>query len=349
LSTRSGVEDIIAAVQGEYAADPRLSVFEVEVVESASTLIVAGVTSDPAAAMALHAKLAALEGVRVEDRVVRLPEDPDAADAHAVVTAAIAPMLAGPMVAEIHLSQALLGHRLIVLRRHRRWLQCRAQDGYIGWLHRGYLVRMDEPTARAWDMGSGGEACFSLGAEVLDDNGDVTARLPWGARAVVREPGTVTLPDGTSGSVRGELVTETERAERFPLDGAAIIQTAARWTGSPYLWGGTTPAGVDCSGLAQAIYRTHGLELPRDSDLQAEVGEAIEPDDDFSDLLPGDLLFFAEEPGRVTHVIISTGGSGIIHSSLGNGGVRRNDLMGAAHYEEELRRIFVCARRVIPG
>jgi cell wall-associated NlpC family hydrolase len=104
---------------------------------------------------------------------------------------------------------------------------------------------------------------------------------------------------------------------------------------------------VDCSGLAQAVYRTHGILLPRDSDLQATAGEEVDPGRDFSALLPGDLLFFAEEAHRVTHVALSRGGSRIIHASLGNGGVRRNDLLGGTRYEDELRRLFVGARRIV--
>jgi cell wall-associated NlpC family hydrolase len=87
--------------------------------------------------------------------------------------------------------------------------------------------------------------------------------------------------------------------------------------------------------------------LPRDADLQSQAGVAVDAGDDLEKLLPGDLLFFAEEAGRCTHVTLSTGGSQIIHSSLGNGGVARNDLVGRRNYEKELRRLFLFARRVL--
>ncbi|HYW07318.1 MAG TPA: C40 family peptidase, partial [Longimicrobium sp.] len=117
--------------------------------------------------------------------------------------------------------------------------------------------------------------------------------------------------------------------------------------GVPYLWGGVTMGGVDCSGFVQALYRLHGKTLPRDSDQQSRAGAHVDPGDDFSQLQPGDLLFFSEDAGRVTHVTMSTGGSRIIHSSLGNGGVARNDIMGRRNYERELRRIFLFARRIL--
>ena len=105
--------------------------------------------------------------------------------------------------------------------------------------------------------------------------------------------------------------------------------------------------GVDCSGLVQGVWKLHGRLIPRDSDQQSRFGEEVDPGPEFENLLPGDLCFFAEDPGRVTHVVMSTGGPKIIHASLGNGGVARNDLMGRRSYERELRRLFHNARRVV--
>jgi cell wall-associated NlpC family hydrolase len=165
---------------------------------------------------------------------------------------------------------------------------------------------------------------------------------------VVRESGEVVrLPDGRSGRPRGELVPAALRPVAFPADGAAAAETARRWLGAPYLWGGITYGGVDCSGLVQSVWKLHGRMIPRDSDQQSRFGEAVDPGPDFENLQPGDLCFFAEEPGRVTHVVMSTGGPEIIHASLGNGGVARNTLTGRRSYERELRRLFHNARRVL--
>lgn len=337
---------LVDTVRREHAMDPRLSVFEIDVDHDGDTLILEGAVSDPAAAESLHLRLAAFDGdIRVVDRITRLPHGVDDDRSHALVTAAIAPMLAGPMVAESHVSQALLGHRLTILRRSGRWLQCRAQDGYLGWIHRGYVQRMEESAVRAWEMGVDGAPCLSLGGNVLTTGGEVLARVPWGARLMLEGDGVARLPDGSTGPFEGEILPLAEQESRYPARGAAIVRTAARWLGAPYLWGGTTPAGVDCSGFAQAMYRTHGRELPRDSDQQAAVGAPVDPGTDFQNLEAGDLLFFAEVADRITHVTISAGGPEIIHSSLGNGGVRRNSLTGEFPYERELRRIFVCARR----
>jgi gamma-D-glutamyl-L-lysine dipeptidyl-peptidase len=341
------LEEAVAAVRLEFAADPREAIFEVDVLEDGAAVSVVGVTSEPAAAEALQRRVGRIEEDRpVSVEVVRLPLAEEGLT-HAICSSSIAPMLSGPFVSDPHVSQTVLGHRLLVYREHGRWLQCRASDGYLGWIHRGYLHRVDELEARRWEAGDDGELCTSLGARVVDDGGTVLARLPWGARVVRLEDGTVRLPEGTVAWVEGDLVSDAHREERFPLRGERVVETAGRWYGAPYVWGGVTRAGVDCSGLVQAIYRTHGLQLPRDSDQQARVGQLVEPGDDFTALRPGDLLYFAEEAGRISHVALSRGGPGIIHASIGNGGVSTNDLTGDNGFEHELRRLFVCARRVV--
>jgi len=348
---RGAVEEVRARVEevrDRLAPDPRLAVFEVDVEVSGDAIALVGCTSEPDAAEELHRVVATLTGWReVRDELQLLPEcGPDEA-VHAVVKTAVAPMLAGPAVRQTQVSQAVLGMRLLVLRRERFWLQCRGSDGYIGWLHAGYVTLVDEQDARAWDMGADGDVWISLGAQVLGDDGEVMARLPWGARVVRDGTGLVRLPDSRVGVADGELVPAGARALGFPSAGEAVCATAVRWMGVPYLWGGVTMGGVDCSGFVQALYRLHGRVIPRDSDQQSRAGEAVECGQDFCDLRPGDLLFFAEEPGRCSHVAMSTGGSRIIHASLGNGGVARNDMAGRRAYERELRRMFLWARRMV--
>jgi hypothetical protein len=351
MTVREGrLNAILEEIRAAFAPDPRLAVFEVEAAMEEDALVLAGVTSEAAAAEALHRAAAEFGAwTVVRDEVIRLPEADPGENVHAVVTAAAAPMLGGPMIVETQVSQVLMGNQLLVLRRRGRWLQCRSPDGYIGWVHAGYLALMDESAARAWEMGTEGEAWISLGAEVHDEGGEVLARLPWGARVVRESQTVVRLADGRRGRPVGDLVSAALRPLHFPLEGDAVVRTAARWLGAPYLWGGITHGGVDCSGFVQALFRIHGLALPRDSDQQSRSGEALDPGRDFASLRAGDLLFFAEEPGRCSHVTLCAGGSRIIHSSLGNGGVARNDLLGESAYERELRRILLCVRRVLPS
>jgi len=96
-----------------------------------------------------------------------------------------------------------------------------------------------------------------------------------------------------------------------PQQADAIIETARRYMNVPYLWGGRSPFGVDCSGLMQIVFRQHGIRLPRDSYQQATVGTTRS----FADRQPGDLVFFKADNGFVIHVGLLTSRERIIHAS----------------------------------
>lgn len=343
------VREIVDGVRAELEIDPRTSVFDVDAVEEEREIVIVGATSEPAAEEMLQRRIGSLDldlPVRVE--IARLPH-PDGGLAHALVTASLAPMLSGPFPSDAPISQVVLGQRLLVLRDYGGWLHCRSPDGYLGWVNAGYLRRVDEIEARNWEGGEGGERALSLGGRVVDVAGATLRRLPWGARVTLLRDGRVRLPDGSVGRAIGAIVPETERARRYPRSGREVVATAEMWMGVPYVWGGITRAGTDCSGLAQVVMRTHGVELPRDSDLQERVGQEVMPGREFSGLRPGDLLYFAAGGGRVSHVAISSGGPRLIHAAVTNGGVARNDLTGPLDFERELRSAFLSARRVLPG
>lgn len=341
------IRGIAREVRREFVPDTRVDVFEVRTRAVDGVPAISGQTTVPAAAETFRTRLAEL-GVPVSIRLRVLP-DPDLGPrAEALVRAPIAPVYRRPTMNSTQVSQYVLGHRVTLLSRRARFWRIRGEDGHVGWVHRGYLARGDGDWALAWERAEGGDPVVSLGAELLDDTDRTFARLPWGARALQLAGGRILLPDGRTGTVgSGELVPADRLADRFPARGESIVRTARRWMGAPYLWGGVTPNGVDCSGLVQAVYWIHGLALPRDSDMQARVGARLEPGDGFEQLRAGDLLFFAER-NRVNHVAMSMGGPQIIHAAASNGGVGVNDLSGELELEVWLRRVLHVARRLLP-
>jgi cell wall-associated NlpC family hydrolase len=149
------------------------------------------------------------------------------------------------------------------------------------------------------------------------------------------------------------IVGAEQLARRFPADPRAVVQTAGRWLGVPYLWGGRTNTGSDCSGFVQSILRVHGVLLPRDSKDQGAGGEALgDSAHALDDVRPGDLLFFAPEGRGISHVAISTGGTGIIHCSAGRGEVAEDDLSAEPSSDELqrlLRKSLVCTTMPLTG
>jgi gamma-D-glutamyl-L-lysine dipeptidyl-peptidase len=337
---------ILEQVRRTYVPDARWNVFDVQLVETDGRQALIGETTVPAAVHDALEQLAA-SGLSAHDGVVRLPQAELGAERQALVSAALAPVYRDAALPAPQISQLVLGMRVELISTRGVWFRVRGEDGYFGWVHRGYVQRGSDEWAQAWERGSVGEPVVSLGADLVDDDGSTLAHLPWGAR-IFRHTGAYQLPDGTRGAVaNGEVVDLDRLTDRFPARGESIVRTARRWSGAPYLWGGVSRHGVDCSGFTQAVMWMHGIALPRDSDLQAEtrVGVAIPPD--IAALRAGDLLFFAEPGARVTHVGVSLGGPQFIHSAISNGGVQVNDLSGTLPFEQRLADMFVSARRLL--
>ncbi|HSJ23310.1 MAG TPA: SH3 domain-containing C40 family peptidase [Longimicrobiales bacterium] len=338
---------ILDDVRRRHVPDARWEAFDVALDVSGDEPALTGETTVSDAVADALARLADA-GIRARDEVVRLPHRVAGADGdHALVRTALAPVYGAPVLPAPQISQLVLGMRVEVLSSRGPWLRIRGEDGYLGWVQAGYLERGSAEWAMQWERGTGGEPVVSLGADLVDEDGSILARLPWGAR-IARHSGAYHLPDGGSGIIaHGEVVDVDRLSDRFPARGESIVRTARRWMGAPYLWGGVSFHGVDCSGLTQAVMWMHGIALPRDSDLQAATRVGVEVAADLDALRAGDLLFFAETGDRITHVAISTGGPRIIHSAITNGAVQVNDLAGSAPLEQRLAATFVRARRLL--
>ena len=108
---------------------------------------------------------------------------------------------------------------------------------------------------------------------------------------------------------------------------ARVLETADRYVGVPYVWGGNTPgSGFDCSGFTKYVFAREGIQLPRTSREQARAGRAVALD--YGAFLPGDLLLFAEPDEAVSHVAIYVGDGVIIHASAAFGEVGYLELDG---------------------
>ena len=343
----SEIDDLIESVRLAYVPDFRSGVFDVRVTRRGPELVLTGQSTHPEAVQDLLQRLLT-SGARLVDCVVRLPDPLLGGRHHALVRAAVAPLYAEPRLPAPQISQLVLGMRVEVLAREREWARIRGEDGYVGWVHDGYLRVGPEEWAYGWERGAAGDSIVALGADLRDEHGTLVTRLPWGARVVHRD-GVYQLPDSRHGvTVAGDVVSTDQLAESFPQHGESVVRTACRWHGVPYLWGGITLSGADCSGFVQAVMWVHGVALPRDSDLQARTGADIPLDDTFATLRPGDLLYFADPGQRVSHVAISLGGPLIIHCSLGNGGVCTDDLNGKEPLQRKLRSMLVTAKRMLP-
>ncbi len=129
----------------------------------------------------------------------------------------------------------------------------------------------------------------------------------------------VVAPDGSAPTAPGPIrIRPTdERGLR-----ASLVESARGYLGVPYLFGGTTERGFDCSGLTGAVYRLNGLNLPRSSQAQFEAGTPVAVEN----ARAGDLVFFSTVGGRVSHVGLYLGQGAFIHAPRSGQSIRQNEL-----------------------
>ena len=326
----------VSDVARKWVPDLRLGVADVAI--EPERLV--GCTTSRDALAALR-RLAADAG-RTAD--VRLLPDASVRDQPAaVVTAAVAPLLREPRINADRVSEALHGESLALLeRRDGVWLRVRAADGYHAWTHAGYVATGSSDWAEDWGTRAVGR---SLGAELRLEG--QRFRLVVGARVVLRHDDRVEIADGRMGGLSAGLVRRDAelRAEARLL---AAPEWASRWfSGAPYLWGGRSEWGVDCSGLVQATYAARGVVLPRDSDQQSLAGREVPIDPAGARYEAGDILCFADGQ-RVSHVALWAGAGRIVHAALARGGVGSDDLFADTPAAKRLRDFLVAVRRIFP-
>jgi hypothetical protein len=218
----------------------------------------------------------------------------------------------------------------------------RILDNYRGWMDIRFLEQVPRNKATSY-LKSVNAIVGNQSAVILDSVGQKTKPhfLYYGTRLAVRSQSMgwarLVLPDGTTCRIRSTALRPIGGRNRKKVKGADLVTEAKKFLGVPYLWGGISPAGFDCSGLVQTICSRFGIEMPRDTKDQIKVGLPV----DRKELRTGDLCFFDR------HVGFAIGRDRLIHASVGGGGVRINGLTAdMPEYRPDLDRDFAQARRI---
>jgi gamma-D-glutamyl-L-lysine dipeptidyl-peptidase len=347
------------SLKAHYAPDRRVAIFDVTCVQQGSVVILRGEVDNPKAkedAMYLvHQKL----GGQTIDSVKVLP-DPQLGDKRfGIVSVSVGNVRNNPRHQAEMGTQAMMGMAVKLLSKRGGWYHVQLPDNYIGWLEDASMKVTTDAGVESWKAAPKVivTSIFTFVRE--HPNASSTPVSDAVAGVLLRQSGSsgawiaVEIPDGRKGYIEKSCVDEYSHWKKTRrLTPENVEATAKSLIGVPYLWGGTSPKGMDCSGFTKTVFRLNGLELARDADQQAGGGEVVEKGNDFENLKKGDLLFFgrranAEKPENISHVGIYLGKKEFIHTP-GGAGVKIQSLDPAApNYNEfELKR-FVRARRYI--
>lgn len=221
---------------------------------------------------------------------------------YAVVSVPAAPVRRKPAHRKEMVNQLLFGEAVKVLKtKGELWVKIQSlHDNYEGWMTHTLLAAIDETTANAMSAYTAADMLNVV--TVADKN----MNIPLGS----------SLPSFANG--RGRLAdagyefngSYCKRDEQQPSE-ELVKQLALPWLNAPYLWGGRTPLGVDCSGFVQVVYKLMGIDLPRDAWQQAQEGKPVKK---FADARAGDLAFF-DNKEDIVHTGILLGSEQIIHAS----------------------------------
>ncbi|MEN9981165.1 MAG: hypothetical protein RL542_952 [Bacteroidota bacterium] len=233
---------------------------------------------------------------------------------------AIIPLRAEPSDRSEIVSQVLFGEHFIVLEELNQWRRIQLHyDNYEGWVDSKQFQIISET------------AYNTLSKEPIVLNGDLID--------YISAPNNTLLPIPLGASLSFLNHSDINTAQ-FEFEGtkaigiqdkSKLINTAFLYLNAPYLWGGKTPFGIDCSGFTQMVYKLNGYNLFRDASQQATQGEALSFIEESE---PGDLAFFDNEEGNIIHVGIIMENNYIIHAS-GKVRIDRLDHLGIFNPETQ--------------
>lgn len=348
---------IIENIKEEFAPDGRVALFNIEVELPGEVYVLKGETNIPAAKNKLLEKMKN-ENINVSDEINILPSEELGDKIFGVINLSVANLRSKPDHPAELSTQAILGMPINVLKKGEGGFHLvQTPDGYISWLDNSGFHPMTKIELDDWLKSDKiiylQEYGFAFSQS--DENSQRVSDLAIGN--VLKLNGEeenyykVNFPDGREAFVdKNESRLFNNWYAGLNPTPENVLSEAHRFMGVPYLWGGTSSKGMDCSGFTKTVFFLNGMILPRDASQQVHTGELVDTENGWENLKPGDLLFFGrkasgERKERITHVAIYIGDGDFIHAA---GRVQINSFNPDKPYYSDYRKSgLIRAKRIL--
>jgi len=328
-----------------YAPDGRVALYNISFKPNVKYLILTGESDQPRAVDLLKQKFNEI-GIPYLDSITILPDNTLGEFKYAVVNNSVANFRSNPRHSAELATQYLLGTGLKILKKNNDFYLAQGPDGYISWIDHGGVVLMNDRDYSVWSQSGKIIYSESVGSvyQYKDNDAEILSDIVLGAQLKLLNIGKnyyeVEYPDKRIGHIKiNEAEVYREWIQNVEPSGELIEQYAREFLGSPYLWGGTSSKGMDCSGFTKTVYLMNGFVIPRDASQQINAGLDIDKDLNLKDLEKGDLMFFGTKATtgkkqRVSHVGIWLGNDKgeFIHSASQ---VRLSSINPSSEYYDE--------------
>jgi hypothetical protein len=233
-------------------------------------------------------------------------------------------------------TQLLFGEHFEITDKNKQWRKiCMAYDGYAGWIDEKQFESISEPEFKSLNIN---ESKVAIDIAEVISNDAIMFPLVMGSQLPNLFGNTCSLGD-VKYLYDGQVRDLNAFANKLQL-----IETAYMYLNAPYLWGGRSPFGIDCSGFTQMVYKLSGIKLKRDAFQQAEQGQTLSF---IAEAEIGDLAFFDNADGKIIHVGIVLPENKIIHASgkvridiIDHEGIFNVDTKKYSHKLRFVKRLF---------